>query len=123
MLKRTIMVLLILTSSLILFSEIIQSKENPQYYVIKVHVYDRNENPVDGALVRATGNNFDECGITVSGVCAFYPNNTGTYNICASKDNMYNSTSVVVSSGTFIYDVYITIELSGTCTDCDESKK
>ncbi len=96
------------------------SINNPNWYLIKVYVY-KDGNVVEGALVKVKGTNFEQCQVTSSsGICAFYPDNAGTYNICASKGNYFDDDSRFVPPNA---DVILTLNNSGSCEDCPDSKK
>jgi len=89
---------------------------NPLYYVIKVLVEDT------GVYVRCEGPNFLECCPSCNYQCAFYPESTGTYTVCACKNNRLGTQTVNVVSGTGSYDVHITFTQQGACVTCPQEK-
>ncbi|MCX6164724.1 MAG: hypothetical protein NTU73_07700 [Ignavibacteriae bacterium] len=112
--------ILFLIGSIYSISSNVNSGSDPNWYLIKVYVY-KDGAPVEGALVRVTGTNYDKCGYTSSsGTCAFYPDNAGTYNICASKNNYVDDDSRYVPPNA---DVTLYLNTSGGCVDCPDSKK
>lgn len=90
-------------------------------YMLKVKVYDRQSNPVSGALVRISGQGITECCYTsTSGYCGIIVQSAGYYDICASKDNYGQDRNVYVNSN---LDVDMTLENYGyNCESCDQPK-
>jgi hypothetical protein len=89
---------------------------------IDVYTRDKNGNILSNALVRVTGPSYEMCCFTdsITGKCIFLVNNNGTHRICASKNNSYNDTTIVVNDCQLSYPIELRLTKTGACINCDQ---
>lgn len=88
---------------------------------IKVHVQDKEYNPVNGAYIRIDGPGIGtQCCTPTGSVCGFYTDTPGYFTICASKNGYSGNYYGYISAS---IDIDITITNTGyNCTECPQER-